>query len=367
MRPSVTHVLAPAPFGGLETVVAELTRAQAAAGHRVRVVAVIDGPEGEGHPFVTRARSAGIEVDVARGTGRAYHREAAEIRDRLIGFRPEVVHTHGYRADVIAGWVAGRLAIRRVSTVHGFTGGDRKNRLFEWLQVRALCRYDCVVPVSRPLIDRLAAAGVPRSRMVGIQNAVSSPDFASREESRVRLGLPLADRVVGFVGRLGREKGCDVLIESLAVGTAGRFTLAIVGAGPERSELEARAAGLGIEGKVRWLGPVAAMSELLPAFDCLAMPSRTEGTPMVLLEAMLAETPVVATAVGGIPDVVTDREAVLVAAENPVALARGIEQVLDHPEESRERARRAQARALAEFGAEVWVDRYLEVYRSVLG
>src|SRR5256885_15846510 len=136
---SVLHVLAPAPVGGLEAVVPGLTLGARGSAVEARVAAVI--PPGElDHTFLAPFRNAGVEVFTIEVSRRGYLQERAEVARLCNRLRPDVVHTHGYRADVLDAAMARALGIPVVSTVHGFTGGDRRNRFYQWLQRHALRR-----------------------------------------------------------------------------------------------------------------------------------------------------------------------------------------------------------------------------------
>src|SRR6266849_1325824 len=146
----VLHVLAAGEVGGLERVVRSLAAGHRALGHAVRVAAVLE-PRSSTHPFVRALDGEGLEIIAITVERRAYLKERAAVAALCSRLHPDVVHTHGYRADIVDAGVARRLGIPTVTTVHGFTGGDWKNRLYESLQRRALRRFDAVVAVSRPL------------------------------------------------------------------------------------------------------------------------------------------------------------------------------------------------------------------------
>jgi glycosyltransferase involved in cell wall biosynthesis len=357
----IVHVVAPGEFGGLERVVQVLGRGLRALGHEVHVLAVVaDAPAAQ--PFLTPLADAGVHTRTLVLPGRAYRQERAAVAALCRDLHPDVVHTHGYRPDVIDAGVARRLGIPVVTTVHGFTGGGWRNVMYEWLQCRAFRRFDAVVAVSRSLVLRLERAGVPRARIHEVQNAwrpIAPP--MDRLAARRSLGLPSQGFVVGWVGRLSYEKGPDVLLQALRHLGDVPVAASVIGDGVMRASLEPRAAGL----PVRWHGAIPDAGRLLPAFDVCVLSSRTEGTPIVLFEAMDAGVPVVATCVGGVPDVVSPAEAALVRPDDPAALAAEIRGVYETPAVAQGRARAARARVDRDFGVAPWLDRYEGIYRQV--
>ena len=319
---------------------------------------------GANHPLAEALRGAGIAVREVRVRSRAYLRERRRIRELCCAVRPTVVHTHGYRADVLAASAARSAGIPVVSTVHGFTGGGLKNRLYERLQRRALRRADAVVAVSRPLAEGLERSGVSADKIRLIPNGWSGPTPLSCDEARRKLGLESDALVAGWVGRLSREKGCDVLVAA-ASHLRSDVTISVLGDGRERGALEMQAASLGVEARIRWHGTVPDAGRLMAAFDVFVLSSRTEGTPIVLFEAMRARVPAVVTAVGGVPDVVSSREAILVPSDDPVALAKAIDDVIASPPDVAGRVATAAQRLEEVYSAEAWLDRYDELYRRV--
>jgi len=361
----IVHVLAPGPVGGLERVVTTLVTGQRDAGHDARVVAVLDAGAGD-LPFLGALRQAAIPVTPLSLPPRAYRRERKQLAGLLAEPRPDIVHTHGARSDVQGSAVARGLGLPTVTTVHGFTGGGWKNRLYERLQRRAFRKFSAVVPVSRPLGAQLAADGVAPGRIHVIPNAAPPPPVAAldRAAARDQLGLPQGAFVLGWVGRLSQEKGPDLLIEALSR-TPPSIEAVVIGDGAAGGTLARLATSRGIGPRIHWRGIVPEAGRFFAAFDCFVLSSRTEGTPMVLFEAMAAGVPIVATMVGGVPDVVSESEALLVPPE-PDALAVAIARVAAEPEMARARAAAAGQRLDAERQPGPWIARYESVYRHVL-
>lgn len=361
----ITHLVAPAHVGGLETVLRGLATAQRDRGHQVTLLALLDadGPE---PPLLPDLRAAGVEVAALRFPPRGYAAQVRAVAHHDTRARPDVLHSHGYLPDAIAAVARRRGGAARVSTVHGFTGGDWKNRLYEWLQCRAYRRFEAVVAVSRRLGADLAARGVDPARLHVVPNAwAPGPAPLGREDARRALGLGESTPVAGWVGRVSREKGLDVLVASLPQLADLAFRVAVVGDGAERDAVARQAAALGVADRLLWLGRVDGAGQMMRAFDLVVLSSRTEGTPMTLLEAMAARTPVVTTAVGGVPDVVGPGEALLVPAEDPAALAAALRAALGDPGAAALRAERGAARLAAELDAERWVGMYDRIYDTV--
>ena len=293
------QLVAPGAAGGLESVVRLLAGGLARRGETSSLIAVITSGDPE-PSWLNVLASAGVTVVPLRLSGRAYYREFTAIGAALRQLRPDIAHSHGYRSDVIGSMSARRLGIPTVTTVHGFTGGGWKNRLYERMQSAAFRQFAAVVAVSRPLADRLRRQGIAEHRLHLIPNAWGATAAPlSRSNARVLLGLPVEGPVIGWVGRLSREKGADVMLDAFTRVAVPTARLALIGEGRERDALMAQASALGISERVTWHGLVPDAGRLYSAFDVFALTSRTEGTPIALFEAMHAGVPVVATRVGG--------------------------------------------------------------------
>lgn len=359
---SILHVLAPADVGGLETVVRALASGHTARGHTVTIAAIMDTAT---NPFVEEARASGLDVRVIHSPARSIRPERAGVRAVLASSHFNILHSHGYRSDILDIGVARSMHVPSVSTLHGFSATDRKARTYEWLQLRGVRRASAIVAVSSNVAQRLAQSGAPARSIHLIRNAATPPtQQLDRSEARVRLGLGDGFQI-GWIGRLSAEKGPDVMLESMSHLSDVPVTLSFVGDGPDRRALAERAANSGVDSRILFHGRVADAAQLLRAFDVIAVSSRTEGTPMVVLEAMAAGVPIVATSVGGIPDMLSAHEALLVESENPDALAAAIRISLGDPDRSTERAQSARERLRADFDTDAWLTRYETLYRAI--
>jgi glycosyltransferase involved in cell wall biosynthesis len=226
-----------------------------------------------------------------------------------------------------------------------------------------------VIAVSAPLVEAMTARGVARSRIRLIPNAWRPGAAAlTKSEARAILGIGPAARAIGWIGRISPEKGPDVALEAFAAldPVADGLELHIIGEGRLRGQLQARARELGIEGQVTWHGAIENAATVFSAFDLFVLSSRTEGTPMVLLEAISSGVPIVATSVGGVPDVVSEREAWLVPPELPETLSTAMREAIQRPEECLARTRRARYRLEQDYAFEPWIDKHVELYSGLL-
>ena len=365
MPPRVAHIIAPAPIGGAEAVVRALALAASRSGREALVVALLD--DAAPHPFVAQARADATPVIEVRCGRRRYLAEARRVGELLRERSVDLVHTHVYHADWVGYLAARRARLPVVATVHGYTGGDPRNRLYEWLDRKLLARFDAVLCVSEAQRERMRRSGCAPERLALVPNGHACGPLLSRAEARARLGLDAAQVAVGWIGRLSFEKGPDLFVEALArLGPPGALGV-VIGEGAERERVEARARELGLgEGRLRFAGFRGDAPSLLPAFDAVVISSRTEGLPVVLLEAMGAGTPVAGFAVGGVPDVLDTASGWLAPAGDVDGLARALRALLEDPEQARARAREAGRILASRFGVERWLEQIDGVYARAL-
>ncbi len=258
----------------------------------------------------------------------------AEIRRAIQRMRATIVHAHFlYPAGVTAAKVARDLRVPCVATGHGFDVYNLPFRSRAWRDEILACIRSCaaVITVSRANAECLMEIGVPESSIRVIPNGYDPRIFhpGDRTEARQRLGLPLDGRILLSVGHLVPVKGFDAVL-SAASKVSGAIRLVIAGRGPQFRALVALAEKLGLRDRVAFLGeiPHALVAEYMRAADMLVIGSHQEGNPTVLVEALGCGRPVVATRVGGIPEIITSDIGVMTAPGDSQALAAGIEHAL---------------------------------------
>ena len=299
--------------------------------------------------------------------GPAGWRALARLVALVRRFRPDVVHGYLFGPNLFA-VIAGRLCAVPVVAV-----AKRNVDAFEtprqaWLQRIAHRGATHVTAVSEAVAATVEAMGVPRARITVIPNGVDAARFASVPADAVRTNGE--GPVVGSVGCLAVRKDYGTLIDALALldQRALRCRALLVGDGPEREALERRIRERGLSDRVQLLGERPDVERLLPAMDVFALSSREEGIPNALLEAMAAGRPVVATAVGGTPEVVEDGETGwLVPPGSAPLLADALERVLRDPVEAGRRAAAGRRAVLEHRSIEAMVSRHEAFYAGAAG
>jgi len=241
-----------------------------------------------------------------------------------------------YPDAAAAGWLARRLGIPYIVKVHGSDLNVQANDALRRPQIRSALRgAGAVVAVSRALADKAVALGTQAARVHVLYNGVDRALFTpgSRREARAKLHLDADDPLLLFVGNLKASKGCLDLLEAFPTLLALRpqARLVYVGAGSCRKELIHRAAALGCAERVQLAGAAthAELGDWFRAADLLCLPSHNEGVPNVVLEAMACGIPVVASRVGGIPEVLPDFAGILVPPQDRASLSAALVQATE--------------------------------------
>jgi glycosyltransferase involved in cell wall biosynthesis len=359
----VVHLIAPLEVGGAESVVRELASRRHQMGGRTEVAVLLERPGV--HPLVEDLQLAGIPVHVVYARHRRYRSQIRSVSEVLARTGASVVHTHVYHANFVGYWAARRCGRPVVATFHGFVGGGLKHRAYEWLDSMHLRRFHAVMCVSNQVRTRLLQQGYERSRVVTVPNGHSGRPSLRREVARDLLAIPQDCPAVGWVGRLSREKGPDLFLHAIRETQVEGTVAVLIGMGEDHHRLVDLVSSLGFrDGSVRLVGQRTDAASLLAAFDVLAITSRTEGLPMVLLEAMAAGTPIVAFAVGGVPQVISEQSAWLVPSEDVSAMTRALTEALCDRVQATRRAAAAREVLQARFSPDRWVARVEAIYEQ---
>jgi glycosyltransferase involved in cell wall biosynthesis len=240
-------------------------------------------------------------------------------------------------------------------------------RAIQWEQRIVATRVHRYIAVSRGIARQLQCVfRVPAHKISVIHNAVALSEFTRHANPALRANLSGgAGPVVLTVARLDQQKGVEYLVEAAALVPGATFLVA--GEGPERGRLERRAAELGLDTRVLFLGHRQDIPDLLAACDVFVLPSLFEGLALSILEAMAAGKPVIATAIEGTSEVIRDGEnGLLIPPTDPTALASAVRQILGDPVRAQRLAAAGRARVQREFSTEILIERTMGVYSELL-
>lgn len=361
----ILHILR-SPVGGLFRHVIDLAEGQIARGHAVGIIA--DSRTGNVlserllAAFAPRLALGLSRTAVPRKPGPRDVAALLHIARRVQQTHADVVHGHGAKGGGLARLVPTLHPVLRVYTPHGGSLHDAVGSEVHIVMERMLRhRSDLCVFESAYSAEMYARkVGAPSGLMRIVYNGVRRIEFVP-----VALACDATDFV--FLGEMRDIKGVDVLIEALAtLARTGRpLTATLVGGGAQAADYWARAAALGLEGQVRFTGPLPTR-EALSLGRCVVLPSRAESLPYVILEAAAAGKPLIATHVGGIPEIFGPYADVLIVPGDVTALAGALQDAVDAADTLELRARQLRQRVEQGFAVDAMVDGVLASYAEAL-
>ena len=311
-------------------------------------------------------RHHGTPVETIRCRGRLDWRAVRKIREYLTRENIEIVHTHGYKANLYGYAAARPLGIPLVATCHNWPGRTFALRIYYWLDHIVLRRFDRVAVVSERVGQSLRHAGVAPERIFLIENGIDVSLFANAAASCKEESTELR---IGVVGRLAPEKGVEFFLRA-APGILQKHPLTkffLVGDGPQRNKLQALVRDLHIDKDVIFTGTRQDMPNVYASIDIFVLPSLNEGLPLALLEAMAAGKSVVATRVGAIPSVIaTNRTGLLVEPRDIVALQDSILRLIEDSDLRRRLGKAAQEAVALRYSSESMASNYFNLYSELV-
>lgn len=371
----IVHVRSSAGFYGAESVIASLATAQERLGHQVLIISLHAGQEKE-DPLEKALRSQGLHARALSVNGRVDFSLIGRLAAALRDFQADVVHLHGYKEDLYGLPAARQAEVPVVATNHLWNGSDRMVRFYERLDALVLrAMAPRIVAVSGGIRDEMIARGVSAERITVIANAVpysflDDAEGMTSSEQVSEFGGMSEDLVVATCARLAPEKGHQYMLDAMSL-LASRGVRSvrwrIVGEGPLRGWLEHEIKTRALGDRIRLEGYRSDVRAVLSSVGAVVQPSLKEGMPIALLEAMALGVPVIATAVGAVPEFVRDgTSGILVPPADPDSLANALERFQTNPAFRRQVGSAAKVDVLSRFTPEVMARQYDSVYQQVL-
>jgi glycosyltransferase involved in cell wall biosynthesis len=365
----VLQLGSPTGLYGAERWILALVKHLSAADIESFVATIQDAP-GDVPPLCRQAAALGLRTATFDAHGRLSLAAVRLINAFIRANRISILHTHGYKTDLL-GWAGARgTRCRVISTPHGWsTQAGIKLKLYEALDRLGFVLMDAVVPLSADLYAELRGLPVRRGKLHLIENGVDLAELDTPAAPAAEL-TPWKESgctIIGYIGQLIPRKGLDTLIRAFSALSGAKLRLCIVGEGPQRPELESLAARLGETQRVHFLGYRADRIALLKGFDAFVLPSALEGTPRSLLEAMAAGVPVIGSDIPGCRTLIEPgRTGLLFHFGDATGLAQALRRLLAETNERAARVEAAKDLVRTRFSAEQMAVRYAALYRQVM-
>jgi glycosyltransferase involved in cell wall biosynthesis len=297
------------------------------------VVSVIKDEDEQDAPLCKEAEKLGFKTHLFEGHGKVNFKIIRQIHRFIVQENITILHTHFYKTDII-GYLATRgTSCKIVSTPHGWSKEmDFKLCCYEILDRLIFPLLDAVVPLSEDLYGSLAKIPGLRKKLFFIRNCVDLSEIA--ESKTINPGLleqkQCGNFIIGYIGQLITRKGLDTLFHALAEVKSFSWHLYLIGDGPQRADLEYIARQKGILERIHFMGFREDRLYFLNGFDVFVLPSRLEGIPRCLMEAMGAGVPIIASNIPGCNDLVSDKETgLLFEVDDHIVLTTTINKILE--------------------------------------
>lgn len=324
-------------------------------------------------PFVQAVEASAIPLHLIPESGPLDRSIPSKLRALASDLQPDLIQTHNVKSNFLIKASGLYKNYPWISFHHGYTSTDFKMLAYNQLDRWSLRSAHRVITVCQAFAPILTAVGVSPQRLRILHNSIgpwqSIPEAATAKLAH-QFGLNQTDKIILTIGRLSREKGHADLLEALAVLARSQpqgWRAVLVGEGPEQSNLEQLAATLGISDRIIFAGFHAPVTPWYALADIFVLPSHSEGSPNVILEAMSAALPIAATNAGGTPEILTHNQTGLLSpVRNPRALAVSLDSLLKDPAFGQQMALRARQSTLSDFSPQCYRHNLTAIYKEVL-
>ncbi len=370
-KKKVLQLISSSGFYGAENVIAELTT-ELATTEFEPVIGVFKNYKNPHLELVDFARNHNIESVIFEARHQFDLRAMAAIRKFIKEKSIDIVQTHGYKSNLYAIFATLFDNVHLLATCHPWIKTSPRGKAYAKIDKLFLKKFSKIVAISDQVKNEILDARIPDYKISVIDNGINLRRFEGQfdsKEIRKQFGIDLESKVIGAVGRLDFEKGHHILMEAakniIAKNSSTFFV--IVGEGSLKDDLKIKAEELKIEDHVLFPGFVNDIAKILSTFDVFVLPSLTEGLPLVLLEAMAAKKPIIATKVGSVPKVVINNESgILIKPGDVDELSNAVLDILNDENKANLIGKNAHNRIAHEFSSHKMAEQYINIYENML-
>jgi glycosyltransferase involved in cell wall biosynthesis len=379
MNLKVLHIIDSGGFYGAEVMLLHLVEEQTKLGLEPTIASIGAKSIAE-KPFETEALKRGFKVKKFRMTPGPNLKGAVDILRYANEANINILHSHGYKGNILFGFIPKRIRnLPVISTLHGWTSAEGllKMRLYQWLDILSLKYIDAIVVVNKDMLQNPKLKNLRRVNFYTVNNGipvVGNKQNILNQKIQKKLDQSIIDFccrgfTIGSIGRLSKEKRYNCLIEAIGLlaqkGIDAR--LIIIGEGNQRNDLENLITRLKLKGRVMLPGYRQCAKNYIHNFNIFVLPSLSEGLPITILEAMQAKIPIVATKVGGIPEVLGNGSAgMLIKASDSLNLAYAIKRIHKDKKLVSDMTQVAYRRAINIYDSKTMAKGYLKVYKDII-
>lgn len=367
----VLNLISTIGFFGAEKAMIELSK-QLKLSEYEPYLGLVSNSQNSYKDIVKAAKENSLKVEVFPCNSKLDLKTILRIKRYINNIGIDMVHSHGYKSNFYALLATTNMKIGRITTCHNWIANNVKMRFYEYLDKTLLNRFDRVVAVSDVLRDDILKSRITKEKVLVINNGVDVEKFRAAgytPQFKKSLGLKEDDWVIGTIGRLSTEKGHIYLLKAF-VNIILKFPnvkLLIVGDGELKKSLELGVKSLRLENNVIFAGIRNDIPEIFSIMNIFILPSLIEGMPMVLLEAMAAQKPIIATKVGAVPKLIEhNKTGLLIEPKDTEGICASVGLLLIDKEKANSLSLNAFERAKNEFSSSIMAKKYLEVYEEVL-